>query len=742
MPYVIGGVFSFGIMVNLITDVFRHLFFFLDGIIYGLIPIVFNLIHTLYDFSSLLNEEALINIFKNVSATIYSFLAIFMFFRVAFSLISMLVDPSIIDDKEKGAKNIIKNIMICLILIVVVPYGFSMAKNIQAKVIDEHLIEKVVAGEKFDDNYNLGDELSRTILGVFMYPTTEGDHAADVYKSVFDAKNEKLAAMNSVLSDVTGNPIVNLLNLNLFSDKTHYSIGYLFGLSTFVGGYVLFVIIGLMIDIGYRAIKFVALELISPIAIVSYIDPSSGKKGVFSKWLNETIKTYLSLFIRIFAFSFVSVLLSTLNFSQLNGEAGLFTKIFYILAIIAFIKSAPKFIDNLFGTSISKDGDTKFASDMFKGVLGAGVVGATGLASSAVMTRGMSGANRAKAMLGSTWNGMKKGYGSAKKGGFIGVVGSSFDAYNGVKKDTNTMSWFQKQENIENAKLSDRIEDAKDFDINPLYADPIHGKDYARFLKRDANGNLVKDAKGKVQTDKDAMNAWLQSNGYNYIDASDPNVVYHLEKYDKNQGKFEQLKKEGYSNDGIEIRKELAIEEQKLGLIGIEYDNVTGKIEQNAAVLSNISFDTARTRGYKVDTNGVYASVESAKEAYKNSLVQKYNAVTTTEEEKLEIKTQINNIANVSIETVEGAGFKVATENDRVFANENEAIIAVNNAIEKEIDVLTAKQLELKQKKNKTTEVVGKKKAKLSAHEKENQKDSKITKRLLEGDRYRGREKE
>ena len=69
--------------------------------------------------------------------------------------------------------------------------------------------------------------------------------------------------------------------------------------------------IKVMIDVAYRSIKFFVLELLAPIAVVSYIDPSSAKKGVFNKWLNETIKTYIGLFVRLFVFALATVLLRT-----------------------------------------------------------------------------------------------------------------------------------------------------------------------------------------------------------------------------------------------------------------------------------------------------------------------------------------------------------------------------------------------------------------------------------------------
>ena len=117
-----GNLFALGSQVTLLSDILRHLSFFFDGIIYSLIPSVFSLIYELYDLSSIFNDTtATKTLINNFTTTIYSFLAIFMFFRVAFSLLGMLVDPSKIDDKDAGASKIVKNILITLALIVVVP---------------------------------------------------------------------------------------------------------------------------------------------------------------------------------------------------------------------------------------------------------------------------------------------------------------------------------------------------------------------------------------------------------------------------------------------------------------------------------------------------------------------------------------------------------------------------------------------------------------------------------------------
>lgn len=435
----LANLFSLGTSVTLISDIFRVLSFFLDGIIYSLIPMVYSVIYSLYDFSVLFQESgALTEIVNNMTSTVYSFLAIFMFFRVAFSLITMLVDPSVIDDKEKGAKKIVTNIMICLLLIVAVPKVFEYAKEIQSRALSQHWIEQIVIGEDFgeEESYDLGNEFALAVWGVFFHPVDSSDAVVDAYNQVFNSGGSDtvwdLATLLAELNNVSGGSVVSQI-IGRLSGDTHYSLAYIYILSTIVGVYVLWMFIKIMIDVAYRSIKFFALEILSPIAIVSYIDPSSSKKGIFNKWLNETVKTYVSLFVRIFVFALAAVLLRSFALSDLDLANGAFVNLIYIFAIIAFIKTAPKFIDNLFGTSISKDSDTKFVTDMFRGVMGGAAIATTGAIGGAYVAK-KTGQNTFAGALSGGWNGFFKGYNAGKKGDMAGVVKGGIDSYSATKK--------------------------------------------------------------------------------------------------------------------------------------------------------------------------------------------------------------------------------------------------------------------------------------------------------------------
>lgn len=431
--------------VGVIADMMRVIFFFLDSIVYSLIPVVYRGIFALYDIDKIIGVGNTQNLLNTAKETVYSFLAIFMFFRVAFSLITMLVDPSLIDDKSKGAKKIVLNIFICLGLIVVVPVFFRVAKNIQTRVLEEKIIERAVGGDIYsnDQNYNLWNELALSTWSVFLQPVVDEGDAYDAWKGVFESGNPTiwpLPVLATHLNDTTGGilgglatKIAGVAAILRATGTVTYQLGYIWLISGLVGIYVVWTMIKLLIDVAYRSIKFLLLEVISPIAIISYIDPKSSEKGLFSKWLSETLKTYLSLFIRIFIFAMVSVILKQISVSSFFDEGNILTRLFFILALVAFMKTAPKFIDNLFGTEISKGSDAKFGSDLLKQGLGFVTGAAIGGISGGVVAK-RTGQPVFKNVMKNAWQGGQKVSGATKKGGLTGVISSGFGTVADVKK--------------------------------------------------------------------------------------------------------------------------------------------------------------------------------------------------------------------------------------------------------------------------------------------------------------------
>lgn len=513
-----GTVFSAGSQVGAISDLFRNMSFMLDSTIYSLIPVAFNMIYKLYDVSSIMDTSELLEV---SSKSIYSFLAIFMFFRISFSLLGMLVDPSMMENKEKGAGKIVTNVFITIALIVAVPYLFSFAREAQTKIIEDQIIEKALYGSNYneDGTYTIGNTLALSTWSVFLRPTTDYGSAVASYNTLFYSDTNTTGMVwewdnlysyiNLTTTDdqfvnfmVKLLPGVNTLLYSMGLGLVRYQLSYIVLLSTAMGLVLLWTVIKLSIDVAYRSIKLFALELISPIAIISYIDPKSSKDGLFSKWLKEVVKTYISLFIRIFIFAFISLMLVELDLTQLEG--GMILRLLYILAIIAFIKAGPKFIDGLFGTELSKEQDTQFATNLLKG-LGFGVATAAegGIAGGFVAKR--TDGKVGKGILKGAFTGLTKGFETGNKTGFNlkGVIGNFAGTYADIKKEHGyeyNRDQARKKEKYKN--LIGGLNNAKKnasygWDENAVKRDLARQGFTGEALNREYNKKLENNEKGK-----------------------------------------------------------------------------------------------------------------------------------------------------------------------------------------------------------------------------------------------------
>lgn len=728
--------------VGIIADMMRVIFFFLDSIVYSLIPVVYRGIFALYDIDKIIGVGNTQNLLNTAKETVYSFLAIFMFFRVAFSLITMLVDPSLIDDKSKGAKKIVLNIFICLGLIVVVPVFFRVAKNIQTRVLEEKIIERAVGGDIYsnDQNYNLGNELALSTWSVFLQPVVDEGDAYDAWKGVFESGNPTiwpLPVLATHLNDTTGGilgglatKIAGVAAILRATGTVTYQLGYIWLISGLVGIYVVWTMIKLLIDVAYRSIKFLLLEVISPIAIISYIDPKSSEKGLFSKWLSETLKTYLSLFIRIFIFAMVSVILKQISVSSFFDEGNILTRLFFILALVAFMKTAPKFIDNLFGTEISKGSDTKFASDLLRGGLGAIGGAATGAIGGAVV------AGRKNLPMGrSVWEGAKKGltggFSSARKGSFIdygkniisGASGQAAREYFGLAKEADERKALRTKERAEAAsdtydalKSSFGYKDAPDamtkatkladaFRMKGIRFDPVANAKDKELNKAllDADEADLKDAslmteRGKV-LDTALAYRKLVDDGTISQDMADKLTMQAIRKYNKLAASKHYARAKGDLNDASARAIQLEV----------SYDG------KSATELQSIV--TSKQLSNYQEILGMSVSGISGIENMSVADIERTLRITISDDKR----EKINNIRN-----------KSNTLRTTVDKKEISEFVA-------DIDKFTEKAVAADGVSGKSEALLGKANAAVDEEMKISSKSSEFIKRVQLGDKYRGR---
>lgn len=379
-------------------DIPRQLFAWIDSAIYWLISSVYGLIEDLARIQ--IFRESTLNNFYN---KIYLLLSIFMLFKVSFSIVSYILDPSKAVDKNSGFGKIITNVVIMFVMILSAPIAFKYLTKLQNAILDDDIILNFIFGDVGSTNVNNeiqladsercqewsnihdgmrkynpaspgmsiannnGDYLAVTIYRVFF---TLADTKVETGKGLDDHKNGGKTLdvkkgkyvfdfmCNDNNTHISVSDMASFVNayvdeINEVGSNGYYLIEYKVFVATAVGGFALLMLINIAFETSVRAIKLGFYQLIAPIPIISYIDPNSSKNGVFSKYIKALGKTWISLFIRLFSLYFAIFVIKEFNtnFVQDLGEvhsSKFFITLFVIIGALMFAKQLPQFIEELF----------------------------------------------------------------------------------------------------------------------------------------------------------------------------------------------------------------------------------------------------------------------------------------------------------------------------------------------------------------------------------------------------------
>ena len=348
------------LMLNFVESAIRNLFFFLDKRIYDLIATLYEFIHVLANQQLL--DQAAIQKFAN---NIYALLAIFMLFRLAFVLLNAIIDPDKLTSKDKGFSKIMTRFITGLFLIVAIPWAFDYAFKLQSVILDKEIIEKIVFGADIAKADTPGQSLAKTTLQSFYHCKTptpienpnpkidKNGNAIILYSCDLDESYEK-AFPSVATTQRSWGSLTSKLNDKKDGD---YKYDYSAGISTACGIVMLLMLLTFSFDVAVRVVKLAFLQLITPIAVVGYIEPG-GKK--FDEWLKVCTSTYLNLFVRLLAISFVGYIIGLVdpnNFTPVNAEGApidsfimsSFVRIFIIIGCLMFAKEAPKMLMDMLG---------------------------------------------------------------------------------------------------------------------------------------------------------------------------------------------------------------------------------------------------------------------------------------------------------------------------------------------------------------------------------------------------------
>lgn len=331
-------------------------------------------------------------------------LGIFMLFKVSFSLITYIVNPDDFSDSSKGFGKLIQNSVISLVLLVMVPYIFQLAFNLQSKILDDNILAKLLLGEKINDGSGngatiidtAGEQMAFYVMLPFFSPNYSVKDLSACINMLesdgsFSSKCEsalKEAGLDSPDLDNYTNGIKNKsLGLTFRTDTAvaltkeaedegdkagqHFVIAYQKPLSTVTAVVICLLLISFCIDVGVRSVKLAFLQLIYPVPVISYMDPKSGQDGMFTKWYKMCLSTFLSLFIRLLALYFGIYIISKVSdlgvYDIINGSqiTNGWVKIFVIIGVLMFVKQLPKILENM---GFKLEGDGKFNLNPLKRV--------------------------------------------------------------------------------------------------------------------------------------------------------------------------------------------------------------------------------------------------------------------------------------------------------------------------------------------------------------------------------------
>ena len=446
------------VLANMWFQTLMRTFFF------NIDKIVFNFISTIYDLlisiarTSVLSQADI----ADMASRIYKLLAVFMVFKVTFSLIMYVVNPDDFSDKSKGVGKLGTNIVISLGLLILTPYVFSYAYQLQTIILEDNSLAALIFGDEMEIDYfgSAGDTMAYLAMSPFFAPNVSieelyecsqltkkessgslfNEACSGISNSSYEtlSDDESLYALTKNNDDFSEQTLKNYVagvnkgNLGLTfrldlaiatnGDKNdpEYIMDYKYLFSTVIGVVIILLLVTYCMDVALRSIKLAFLQLIAPIPIISYVDPKSGKDGLFKKWYKMCFSTYISLFIRLLVIYFAAYIIGRLDemVDIIDGSyiSNGLIKIFVIIGVLMFAKQLPKILE---GLGIKLDGDGKFFLNPLKkfeeqamggknitGFARGALMGTAGALTGAGIGRGFSGA----------WRGLTSGKGWSETG--------------------------------------------------------------------------------------------------------------------------------------------------------------------------------------------------------------------------------------------------------------------------------------------------------------------------------------
>lgn len=374
------------------------------------------------------------DVIKVFYSRIQLILGILMIFKLAMSILNIIINPDVVKDQKNGPGKMVTRIVAALFMLtLVIPINipnatakslnayindhgilFGVLYKAQDSILSENILAKLILGtssnadaDDMDVNNlsDIGNSMASTVLKVFVRINVNDDTlpACDYASDDDPCSNTVCAAEvnESHYAEENVDPQVILSHINdscgRGSDEK-----YAFEYTPIIGALVMLImaliITGFTVDIAVRAIKLAVLRLVAPVPIISYINPPKQGGGAFDNWTKSLISTYVDLFVRLaivyFGLFMIQIIMNGgLDIFGSNVQGFTFTSgvafIFIILGILVFMRQAPQFIKDILGIKGKPMGNVGLSS-MMAGT--ASLLGGAGLAGAGAAAMGAFGA--------------------------------------------------------------------------------------------------------------------------------------------------------------------------------------------------------------------------------------------------------------------------------------------------------------------------------------------------------------
>lgn len=377
------------------------------------------------------------DVIKVFYSRIQLILGILMIFKLAMSILNIIINPDVVKDQKQGPGKLVTRIVVALFMLtLVIPINipnaadkslnayindhgilFGFLYKAQDSILSENILAKLILGtssnadaDDMDVNNlsDVGNAMATTVLKVFIRINVKKNTDPPCEDSETCENTICAAEVNeSHYAEENVDPQVILSHIN-DSCGSGSSERYAFGYTPIIGAIVMLimtiVITGFTVDIAVRAIKLAILRMVAPVPIISYINPPKQGGGAFDNWTKSLISTYVDLFVRLaivyFGLFMIQIIMNGgMDIFGSNVQGFTFTSgvafIFIILGILVFMRQAPQFIKDVLGIKGKPMGNVGLSSLLGGTAMAIGGGGLAGFGLGAM--QGFDTANRAAA---------------------------------------------------------------------------------------------------------------------------------------------------------------------------------------------------------------------------------------------------------------------------------------------------------------------------------------------------------